>query len=157
MLKSLVWLATAAALLFTFDVASAQGGVDDPAQIEAGMALFESNCVSCHTSEGTGSSAGRPLTDIAVEQPDRAVHVESVTNGKGNMPAWGATLSAEEIDSVVSYVRLGFVSETAAEEPAAEELAVTGSEVEFFLLAAGVLLGAGLLFIRSSRPRAFGS
>jgi mono/diheme cytochrome c family protein len=145
-------------LLFTFDAASAQGGVDDPAQVEAGMAVFESNCVSCHVSEGTGSSSGRPLTDIAMQQPDRAVHVTSVTEGKGNMPAWDATLSAEEIDAVVSYVRLGFVSEAAEEDPPAEEEPAeeppaTGSEVELFLIAAGVLLGAGLLFIRSSRPR----
>jgi LPXTG-motif cell wall-anchored protein len=93
-----------------------------------------------------------------MQQPDRAVHVTSVTEGKGNMPAWDATLSAEEIDAVVSYVRLGFVSEAAEEDPPAEEEPAeeppaTGSEVELFLIAAGVLLGAGLLFIRSSRPR----
>lgn len=168
MLKSLVWLVTAAALLFTFDAASAQDGVDDPAQVEQGMAVYESNCVSCHISDGTGSAAGRPLTDIAMQEADRAVHVASVTNGKGNMPAWGGTLSADEIDAVVSYLRLEFVSEAAAEdttaeedtnaaEEPAEELAVTGSEVELFLIAAGVLLGAGLLFIRSSRLRSFGS
>jgi len=159
MIKLMVWIATAAALLLTVDGAWAQGGVDDPAQIEQGMAIYETNCATCHVSDGSGSNAGRPLTDIAAEQPDRSVHVTSVTDGKGRMPAWNATLTAEEIDAVVSYVRLGFSTqeaEAAAEaegegEAAEEELAVTGSDIELGVLAAAALLGAGLLFVRSAR------
>lgn len=155
MIKSFIWIVTTAALLFMVDGAWAQGGNDDPAQLEQGKAVFEANCTSCHLSEGTGSAAGRRLTDIALEQPDRSVHVMSVTQGKGRMPAFGSTLSAEEIDAVVSYVRLGFSTQSAegaeAEEAPEEELADTGSEVELGILAAAALLGAGLLFVRSAR------
>lgn len=140
--------------------AVAQGSTDDPAQVEAGMAVFETNCASCHTSEGVGSTAGRPLIDIALEEPDRNAHIESVTNGRGGMPAFGASLSAEEIDSVVSYVRLTFVSsqaeEPAEEEPAAEEaLAVTGVESGALVVAALGLGVAGLMLVSTRcRPEA---
>jgi cytochrome c6 len=137
--------------------AVAQESADDPAQVEAGMAVFENNCASCHTSEGVGSAAGRPLTDIALEEPDRTVHVDSVTNGRGGMPAFGAALSEDEIDSVVSYVRLTFVSaqaeEPAEEEPAAEEeLASTGVE-SGMLVVAGIGLGAAGLMLVGTRRR----
>ena len=82
--------------LWVAPAAGAQVGADDPAQVEAGRAVFERNCASCHTSEGVGSRAGRPLTDIALEEPDRSVHIDSVTNGKGAMPAFGAALSIKQ-------------------------------------------------------------
>jgi LPXTG-motif cell wall-anchored protein len=136
--------------------AVAQETVDDPAQVEAGMAIFETNCASCHTSEGVGSAAGRPLTDIALEEPDRSAHIDSVTNGRGGMPAFGAALSEEEIDSVVSYVRLTFVSaqpeESAEAEPAAEEeLASTGVESGVLVVAAIGFAAAGLMLLGARR------
>jgi cytochrome c6 len=159
LLKPIAWLAVVAALVFSFDVASAQSGEDDPAQVEAGMATFEANCAACHSSDGTGSATGRPLTDIAIEQPDRSVLITSVTDGKGNMPTWGAVLSAEEIDAVVSYVRIGFASQPAEEEAeeeeaaAEEELAVTGTETPFVLILGAALVAAGLLFVSSAQLR----
>ena len=72
------------------------------------------------------------------------------------MPAFGEVLSAEEIDSVVSFVRLTFVAqdeggeETTEEEPA-EELADTGVESAAGVVAAVALLGAGAMLVRSSR------
>ncbi|MEM7286446.1 MAG: cytochrome c [Actinomycetota bacterium] len=163
MRKTLVWIAAVAAVVFTFDAASAQGGEDDPAQVEAGAAVFEANCASCHGAEGEGSAVGRRLTGVAAEN-DRARHVATVTDGRSTMPGFGAVLSAEEIDAVVSFVRLTFVAqdeggeEPAEEEPAEEspeeepELADTGVESAAALIAAVALLGAGGLFIRSSRP-----
>ena len=154
------------AMAFALWVAPAAGarvGADDPAQVEAGRAVFERNCASCHTSEGVGSRAGRPLTDIALEEPDRSVHIDSVTNGKGAMPAFGAALSADEIDSVVSYLRLTFVSaqpdEPAEEEPAEEEpleaeLATTGVDSVALVVVAAGLGAAGLLLVRARRPGA---
>lgn len=137
--------------------AVAQETVDDPARVEAGMAIFETNCASCHTSEGVGSAAGRPLTDIALEEPDRSAHIDSVTNGRGGMPAFGAALSDEEIDSVVSYVRLTFVSaqpeEVAEEEAVADaELASTGVE-SGVLVVAGIGLGVAGLMLLGARRR----
>ena len=67
----------------------------------------------------------------------------SVTDGRGNMPAFGENLSADEIDAAVSYVRATFVSET--------ELAVTGSETSWLVLGAITLLGAGFVLVGYGR------
>ena len=155
MTKAMVWIAAVAALLFTFDVASAQSAEDDPAQVDAGAAVYEANCSSCHGAEGENSSIGRPLAGVAAEN-DRARHITTVTEGRNTMPAFGEVLSAEEIDSVVSFVRLTFVAqdeggeETTEEEPA-EELADTGVESAAGVVAAVALLGAGAMLVRSSR------
>ena len=154
MTKAMVWIAAVAALLFTFDAASAQSAEDDPAQVDAGAAVYEANCSSCHGAEGEGSAVGRPLAGVAGEN-DRARHITTVTEGRNTMPAFGEVLSAEEIDSVVSFVRLTFVAqdeggEEAEEEPA-EELADTGVESAAGVVAAVALLGAGAMFVRSSR------
>lgn len=156
MTKAMVWIAAVAALLFTFDAAGAQSTEDDPAQVEAGAAVFEANCSSCHGAEGEGSPAGRPLIGVA-EENDRARHITTVTEGRTVMPAFGEVLSAEEIESVVSFVRLTFVAqdeggdEEAAEEEPAEELADTGVESAAGVVAAVALLGAGAMLVRSSR------
>lgn len=135
---------------------SAQGAVDDPAQVEAGMAVFETNCAGCHGVDGTGTNQGRPLTDVATQEPDRTVHVASVTDGKGAMPAFGARLEADEIDAAVSYVRLTFVSEDAAaqDDDGEPELAVTGRTTSTLLLLAAVALVSGLGLATISRRTA---
>lgn len=125
---------------------AAQGDVDDPAQVDAGKIVFETNCAGCHGVDGSGSSTGRPLVGIAAQEADRGVHITSVTEGKGNMPAWGERLSVEEIDSAVSYVRLTFVQP----EP---ELAVTGVNSTGLVLIGSFAALLGLLMVGLSRRR----
>lgn len=109
--------------------ASAQG--DDPAQVEAGQAVYESTCADCHGIDGTGGGLGRDLTGVATEA-DRAQHIASVTEGLGIMPAHADLLSAEEIEQAVSYVRLTFVADDGASEDdgasADDESTETGEE-----------------------------
>ncbi len=152
MTKPLALLAIVFAALFAIDGAWAQEGGDDPAQLEAGMAVFEQSCASCHMSDGTGSLAGRSLIDIATIQPDRAVHVASVTDGLNDMPSFAASLSAEEIDVAVSYARLTFLSDQPASEvDAQDELAVTGTDATVAAFGAGALLILGVLFVHASQ------
>ena len=141
-------------VLLSFAGPAAAQGADDPAEVEAGQVVFEANCASCHSADGTGSQTGRPLTDVATEA-DRSVHIESVTNGKGGMPAFGERLITDEISAAVSYVRLSFVSQAAEPapepEPAEEpELARTGVETPVLLVAGGLLLTLGVAFRRSA-------
>jgi mono/diheme cytochrome c family protein len=124
----------------------AQSAEDDPGQLEAGMVLFEANCSGCHGVDGTGSNTGRDLTGIAEQEPDRLVHIASVTNGKGNMPVWGESLEPEEIDAAVTYVRLTFVADAA-------ELAVTGPKTPALLLAALVAMLGGLSLLVLAQRR----
>lgn len=134
--------------IFGAGTAGAQEDADDPAQVEAGMAVYESSCAGCHGADGEGSERGRPLLDVAAEA-SRSVHVDSVTNGKGGMPAFGEGLSEEEIGQAISYVRLTFVSE---ETEALQELPRTGATL--WITTVGVsLVAAGLAVLLVSRRR----
>ena len=126
-------------------VAQAQSD-EDPAKVTAGEAVFNSSCAGCHGADGTGSDRGRPLTGIAGQQPDRAVHIASVTDGKGNMPAFGSQLSEDEIDNAVAYVRATFVADST-------QLPRTGSETNLVLVSGVLLLGAGLVTVSRTRRR----
>ena len=133
-------------LAFSATPAGAQDA-DDPGDLGQGMEIFIGNCASCHQTDGSGSAAGRSLIDIAVEQPDRSVHIASVTDGIGNMPGYEDRLTTDEIDSVVSYVRLTFLSE----EDVMEELPNTGLSSWLFL-AGFALIGAGGVAVLAVDP-----
>jgi mono/diheme cytochrome c family protein len=71
---------------------------------EAGAAVFASaGCGGCHTLAAAGSSGavGPNLDEL---QPELEQVVEQVTNGGGGMPAFGETLSEEQIQDVAAYV-----------------------------------------------------
>ena len=143
--RTLLLVAALAGGLQNMTGAGAQVSLDDPNQIPIGRTVFENACAGCHGPGGMGSDRGRVLTDIAVEQPDRTVHLESVRTGKDKMPAFGGVLAEEEIDAVVSFVRLTFVSESDA------NLAATGGDVSGSLVIAVVLILSGLLCCRVRR------
>ena len=151
--RGVVWTAVIALALVLGGVsaASAQGG-DDPSQVAAGQAVYEMSCAGCHAEDGTGvAGRGRPLTGIAA-QGDRAVHIESITNGKGGMPAFGDRIEADDIEAVASYVRLTFVAEeAAADDTTAEALADTGVETPVLAITGLTMLAAGGLLVRASR------
>ena len=75
-------------------------------------ALFAKNCATCHGKDGSAKTFkakfnhARNLTDPewqASVTDERLFN--SITNGRGHMPAWGKKLSEEEINSLVAYVR----------------------------------------------------
>lgn len=73
----------------------------DPA---AGEAVFASSgCGGCHVLEAAGAS-GAVGPNLDESQPEHALVVDRVTNGKGVMPAFGGDLSEEEIQNVAAYV-----------------------------------------------------
>lgn len=141
-------IAIAGLLMF---ILSSQGqaqaqGADDPAQVAAGQVVYEMSCAGCHGLDGSGETGpGRPLIGIA-DQGDRQTHIDSVTNGKGIMPAHGDQLSAEEIEQAVSYVRLTFVSDT-AEAAEEAELALTGVDSTSLAVVGVALLAGGLQLV----------
>jgi cytochrome c oxidase cbb3-type subunit 3 len=75
-------------------------------------ALFAKNCATCHRKDGQAKTFkakfnhARNLTDSqwqASVTDERLFN--SITNGRGHMPAWGKKLSEAEINSLVAYVR----------------------------------------------------
>lgn len=78
----------------------ASGGGGNP---EAGESVFAENCSVCHGSDGHGGSGGPDLRTMPLAKTEEGA-IGQVTNGGGGMPAFGGTLSPEEIEDVASYV-----------------------------------------------------
>jgi cytochrome c551 len=72
----------------------------DPA---AGAEVFSENCSTCHGAKGTGGNGGPDLNTMPLAQTEEGA-IQQVTNGGGGMPAFGGTLSEEEIENVAAYV-----------------------------------------------------
>lgn len=71
--------------------------------LASGESTFDSSCTSCHTLAAAGShgTVGPNLDEL---KPSQALVETQVTNGGGGMPAFGETLSKEEIKNVAEFV-----------------------------------------------------
>ncbi|MEP2783446.1 MAG: cytochrome-c oxidase, cbb3-type subunit III [Pseudoruegeria sp.] len=89
-------------------VLSLSGQEHDATLASAGAVVFEDNCSSCHTSEGTGDrELGAPnLTDaVWLYGGDRDTLTETVKYSRyGVMPPWSGRLSDSDIRAVTLYV-----------------------------------------------------
>jgi cytochrome c6 len=79
----------------------------------AGEQTFKSNCVVCHGADGTGSPTGKALkapdlNSEAVQKMTAAQMEAQVSDGKNNMPPFKSTLSKEQIQGVIAYIRATF-------------------------------------------------
>ena len=119
----------AAALLWTLGAAAA-GAVT----VEMGRAVYNQLCLHCHgrdmVNPGTASFDLRRFP-----RDDRARFFNSVTNGRGAMPAWGDLLRPGELDALWLYVATRGGRQPAPQmqeapesiEPAAAEPAATSA------------------------------
>jgi cytochrome c6 len=74
---------------------------DNKKAIAQGKKVFKQNCVICHGIDGRlGLNNSKDLTVSALKKDER---ISMVKNGKGTMNAFGAMLSAEDIQAVVDY------------------------------------------------------
>lgn len=111
--------------------------------VARGKSVYAANCSGCHGAAGGGGS-GRPLTSVIETFPDRADHIAWVVNGSpaagtpygapgraggqrlsqsdgyAAMPAFGESLSEEDIAAVVRYEREVLGGEEPGAEGAAE-------------------------------------
>ena len=83
------------------------------AQAQDASATYKSKCAACHGADGTGSPTGKALKapDLgseAVQKMTIAQMEAQVSDGKNNMPPFKSTLSKEQIQGVVAYVRSAF-------------------------------------------------
>ncbi len=81
-----------------------------------GLAVYTTNCSTCHQSDGKGA-IGPPLAGNPVVTGDanKVIHIVNggltgkiSVNGKsfnGTMPAWKGTLSTSDIAAVITYIR----------------------------------------------------
>jgi len=83
---------------------ASQGGQRFSAdEIERGHAQFERTCAQCHGRNMVNSgTTSYDLRRFPTDDPDR--FFASVTNGKGDMPAFREALSSEQIRLLWAYV-----------------------------------------------------
>lgn len=76
--------------------------------IETQRGLYATHCASCHGSDGKGNTKkGMDLgvPDLTTSRDSTSKIKRVITNGDGDMPAFGKKLKAAQINSLVSYVR----------------------------------------------------
>lgn len=90
------------------------GGASDNPNVAMGKQIYTEKCTLCHGPTGHGDGPGAAALDPKPRNHTDGSYMNARTNeeleqviknGKGQMPAWGATLSDEQIVQVLSYVR----------------------------------------------------
>lgn len=80
-------------------------------QASAAMATtFRTKCAMCHGPDGAGSEVGKSmnvpdLRSQAVQALSGAELAQIISDGKGGMPSFKSSFSAEQIQALVKYVR----------------------------------------------------
>ncbi len=77
------------------------GGSATAAAAPDGAKIFASDCARCHGAAGVKDSRTPNLQTIAL---DKAGLVQSITKGKGHMPAFEDKLSTAEISAVADLI-----------------------------------------------------
>lgn len=72
--------------------------------------IYKTKCVSCHGADGHGSAVGKSLHaadfhSAQVQQQSDAQLADVISQGRGNMPPFGSSLSKEEVTALVKYIR----------------------------------------------------
>jgi mono/diheme cytochrome c family protein len=80
------------------------------AQAGDGAGVYASYCARCHGADGRGQTAKGKQTGAkdftsAKWQPNEARGIRVITNGKGKMPSFKNTLSAEDIRAAWTYIK----------------------------------------------------
>jgi cytochrome c oxidase cbb3-type subunit 3 len=76
------------------------------AMLDQGQPVYEANCVACHGPDGQGAipQAAKFSPEFISKSPP-SQYYESVSGGKGIMPAWQDRLSEEERWAAIEYSR----------------------------------------------------
>ncbi len=90
---------------FIFFVLAGSHGAwaQDKALVDAGEKVYAANCATCHGPDLVNPGDTPDLKKLSAGE--KARFVESVTDGKGQMPAWGGILSDEQIEQLWAYIR----------------------------------------------------
>jgi mono/diheme cytochrome c family protein len=97
-----------ALVLFLFAITTSLASAESSS---AGAGVFKAKCVTCHGPDGSGNTpVGKSLQTADLRSPEvqkkpDAELTQSVSEGKGNMPAFKGNITDEEIQSVLKYVR----------------------------------------------------
>jgi mono/diheme cytochrome c family protein len=76
----------------------------------ASSATFRTKCTMCHGPDGSGSEVGKSmnvpdLRSPAVQKLPDGELAQVIANGKGGMPSFKNSLSADQVHSLVAHIR----------------------------------------------------
>ena len=108
-------IVSAVSVVFLLSLAAHSSGYRLPGDAQKDVdasAAFTRNCATCHGKDGQAKTFkaklnhARNLTDSVWQAnvTDERLF-NSITNGRGHMPAWGKKLTEAEINSLVAYIR----------------------------------------------------
>jgi mono/diheme cytochrome c family protein len=105
-----IFIVATAAGLSLFTVLSA-GNTNEAAAADAGT-IYSRQCVSCHGRDGRGRTRkgrrthARDMTNASWQDDVSDERLfNSISNGRGKMPAFRKKISENDIDALVAYVR----------------------------------------------------
>ena len=105
-----IFTVTAAAGLSLFTVLGA-GNTNEAAAADAGT-IYSRQCVSCHGRDGRArtrkgrQTRARDMTDASWQDDVSDERLfNSISNGRGKMPAFRKKVSENDIDTLVAYIR----------------------------------------------------
>jgi quinohemoprotein ethanol dehydrogenase len=75
----------------------------DQAAIQAGEMLYAEHCAECHGENLRSSGSIPDLRDLRQDQ--RSYFDQTLSDGKGQMPAWGGVLNEPELNQLWAYIR----------------------------------------------------
>ena len=75
----------------------------DEKQVEAGEAVYNDYCQTCHGANLVNS--GQTFDLRKLRKDERGRFENSVTNGKNQMPPWKGVLDSEQLDAIWAYIR----------------------------------------------------
>jgi mono/diheme cytochrome c family protein len=74
-------------------------------QQREGRRILTQNCNLCHLPQGQGSATYGPRLSKSSTNGDDNLMREVINNGLVKMPGWRHSLSAQDINNVIAYVR----------------------------------------------------
>lgn len=73
--------------------------------VDTGAAIYQDYCSSCHGEELRNTSGGVTFDLRRLRRNDHDRFVNSVLNGKAQMPPWRGVLEVQQIKSIWAYIR----------------------------------------------------
>lgn len=113
-MKQVVFFSTLAGLVLvcaTMRLSALSVQKNSPQTTETSV-LYDKHCASCHGKDGQAKTFkakfnhARNLTDAKWQEEVTDERIfNSISNGKGKMPAWGKKLSDDQINELVKFIR----------------------------------------------------
>jgi mono/diheme cytochrome c family protein len=93
-------------MFFVVSIAQANAAPDRAAD----SATFRTKCAMCHGPDGSGSEVGKSMHVPDLRSPEvqklpDAQLAQIISDGKGGMPPFKNSLSADQVHSLVAYIR----------------------------------------------------